>query len=551
MNGNNITTSDDDEDEDAWYDAEEAYCNPADDNWVEWIPSEEEQWEDPSNEEAYWEENNFQDATEGNWWKECRQWQLPPEAIPKVQPVKRDRAKPDPIGFPYALMILGMIMWSMQSVGMMLKSISLTWNDYEHKYFELITDNWNALKVYLWPPPPVEVTEASKTRANKAQTGKKRLLMMALLIAIKKAGSIPHIDIVGNKSVFKALQKRRGKNGLLMTGKLKESELAIVREAILALPGTLINEGDVKPVIVDTGCTVSASGDLTDFIPDSMSEIKEAIALEGIGGSLQVTQKGTLRYEVVLDNGDIQVITTPGMYMPDLKIRLFSPQAHADHREKVNGDKIWEFKLNWAGSKFHFAPGKELSISNDPSLKLPTLQCFNNAVETAEALALTCVTDERNQNLTNLQKTLLQWHWKLGHLGFQNVQWIGRMGWLGSLGEKMGATSVDAPVCGSCQYGKQERTPKEGSTIHKDKERDGITKADKLEPGDLIFSDQYESRVPGKVFGKQGAAISSNSYCGGTLFVDAATGRIFNRHQVSLNAHETVEAKHETRHQQV
>ena len=124
MNGSNITTSDDDEDEDAWYDAEEAYCNPAEDNWVEWIPSEEEQWEDPSNEEAYWEENGFQDATEGNWWKECRQWQLPPEAIPKVKKVKRDRTKPDPIGFPYALMMLGMIMWLMQTVEMVFKTIS-------------------------------------------------------------------------------------------------------------------------------------------------------------------------------------------------------------------------------------------------------------------------------------------------------------------------------------------------------------------------------------------------------------------------------------------
>ena len=104
----------------------------------------------------------------------------------------------------------------------------------------------------------------------------------------------------------------------------------------------------------------------------------------------------------------------------------------------------------------------------------------------------------------------------------------------------MGASSVEAPICGSCQYGKQERTPR---GAHGTKEQEGITKADKLEPGALIFSDQYESRIPGKVFGKRGAAISSASYCGGTIFVDAATGHVFNHHQVSLNAHETVESK--------
>ena len=53
----------------------------------------------------------------------------------------------------------------------------------------------------------------------------------------------------------------------------------------------------------------------------------------------------------------------------------------------------------------------------------------------AESMAMTCVTDEHNQNLTNLQKTMLQWHWKLGHVGFQRLQWIGHQGWLGKPGE--------------------------------------------------------------------------------------------------------------------
>jgi hypothetical protein len=29
------------------------------------------------------------------------------------------------------------------------------------------------------------------------------------------------------------------------------------------------------------------------------------------------------------------------------------------------------------------------------------------------------IADETNQNLTALQKELLLWHWKLGHVGFQ------------------------------------------------------------------------------------------------------------------------------------
>ena len=98
----------------------------------------------------------------------------------------------------------------------------------------------------------------------------------------------------------------------------------------------------------------------------------------------------------------------------------------------------------------------------------------------AESMAMTCVTDEHNQNLTNLQKTMLQWHWKLGHVGFQRLQWIGCQGWLGKPGERFGISSVQPPKCGSCQFGKQERNPKAGSTNKVDKQREGILKADKL-----------------------------------------------------------------------
>ena len=41
-----------------------------------------------------------------------------------------------------------------------------------------------------------------------------------------------------------------------------------------------------------------------------------------------------------------------------------------------------------------------------------------------------CVTNEANQNLTLSHKELLRWHFRLGHIVFQHVQWfilIGRL----------------------------------------------------------------------------------------------------------------------------
>ena len=71
----------------------------------------------------------------------------------------------------------------------------------------------------------------------------------------------------------------------------------------------------------------------------------------------------------------------------------------------------------------------------------------------------------------------------------------------------------------------------------------GILKAEQLKPGDLVFSDQYQSSLPGQVFGHHGAWMSSQKYCGGTLFYDAASQHIKVIHQVSLNQHESVQAK--------
>ena len=440
-----------------------------------------------------------------------------------------------PIGYPCVLMLLSSIMWSMEFVGHVLKMMGLKWSEFCSTYFGLfatISAQWAALKLYVW---------ASYKSKKNAGTGKKQVLMLALLIAMKMADTMPYMDLLTEKPLTAQLKKRRGKNGLLMTAKLTESELEFVREAVASLSGSLVQEGDSKMVIVDTGCTVTASGDKTDFEPCSLMKLKDSWALEGIGGALKATHKGIIRYEVVTDDGNIEVLRMEGYYMPDLKCRIFSPQAYALYRKEHLGDHDWTYALNWSGSEFKFQDGNVVSIKNDDRLKLPIFRCFANATRTAESLALTCVTDEQNQNLTSLQKKLLQWHFKLGHVGFQNLQWIGRQGWLGPIGEKMGSTTVDAPKCAACQFGKQERTPKAGTTVKRD--REGILKADKLEPGDLVFSDQFVSSLPGKVFGKRGASISSNSYSGGTLFCDAASKKIFVNCQVSLGAYETIESK--------
>ena len=152
-----------------------------------------------------------------------------------------------------------------------------------------------------------------------------------------------------------------------------------------------------------------------------------------------------------------------------------------------------------------------------------------------------CVTQESNQNLPYLSKVLLQWHFKLGHCGFSLVKWIGQTGIFRPMGIKMGKDDIKIPKCAACQFGKQERNAKGGTTTKKDP--GGVLKKEKLEPGDLIFVDQFESRLPGQVFSPRGSKITSQKYKGGSIYCDAATGWTKVYMQDSFTAEETVETK--------
>ena len=63
-----------------------------------------------------------------------------------------------------------------------------------------------------------------------------------------------------------------------------------------------------------------------------------------------------------------------------------------------------------------------------------------------------------------------------------------------------------------------------------------------MEPGDLVFADQYESRQPGRAFTTKGLSSSSH-FRGGTLFVDAASHYVFVSHQMGSTATETIQSK--------
>ena len=155
--------------------------------------------------------------------------------------------------------------------------------------------------------------------------------------------------------------------------------------------------------------------------------------------------------------------------MKELGCRLFSPQAHfvQNISEVESGIERKKYSMEVFHDSVTLRLGDQspLTIPYDPVSFLPIAQGFTSVKRSCDLLALLGgVTAERNQNLTYLMKLLLRWHIKLGHIDFSVVKWIGRQGWLGKMCEQMGRNSVKIPKCAACQYGKQERNTKEGST---------------------------------------------------------------------------------------
>ena len=105
----------------------------------------------------------------------------------------------------------------------------------------------------------------------------------------------------------------------------------------------------------------------------------------------------------------------------------------------------------------------------------------------------------------------------------------------------MAAANLQAPKCAACQFGKQGKTPTPSK--HGANDATGELLKEKLEPGQLIFMDQYQSKLPGRAFTTKGKASSTLQFEGGTLFYDAASSYIYCNHQVGLTAFETLESK--------
>ena len=137
---------------------------------------------------------------------------------------------------------------------------------------------------------------------------------------------------------------------------------------------------------------------------------------------------------------------------------------------------------------------------------------------------------ELAQSATTWQAELLRWHYRLGHVSFQKLQ---RMAKLGYIPKQL--ANVRIPTCAGCFFGKQGRTP---WRVKGQNNKLRMTRA----PGECVSVDQMESSSAGSI-GQIKSRLTKRRHKYTVVFVDHYSRYVYVHLQERLTGEETVLAK--------
>eukprot|EP00816_Leptocylindrus_hargravesii_P003943 CAMPEP_0196825070 /NCGR_PEP_ID=MMETSP1362-20130617/92843_1 /TAXON_ID=163516 /ORGANISM="Leptocylindrus danicus, Strain CCMP1856" /LENGTH=456 /DNA_ID=CAMNT_0042205443 /DNA_START=1757 /DNA_END=3127 /DNA_ORIENTATION=+ len=314
--------------------------------------------------------------------------------------------------------------------------------------------------------------------------------------------------------------------------KLDQTKAQVLRDMIDNFQCML--SAAVVDVIFDTG----ASKSLTPFKSDFVGKIIPCnIQLKGIGSGMTVAGKGTVKWKFRNEKGELVEVLVEAYYVPDIKFRLFSPQSYF----QTSGDN-GEFKMNKNGTFFIMKDECIKLTFNAANLPVANILITEDNGNEDNLDSLLCGSDE-NINLTRTQRHLLMWHHQIGHASFRLIRWLGRKKYLTS-GDVDQSSTI---LCDSCRLARAAKRPVEKADDVSQKAVNGLKynsiKNKDLKPGDYVSIDQYTSRKHGRLSKGFGKAPANETYAGGTIFVDHASGYIHVEHQISLRAPDTIIAK--------
>ncbi len=314
-------------------------------------------------------------------------------------------------------------------------------------------------------------------------------------------------------------------------------------------------ESQHVPIVCDTGSSFS----LTPFLSDFVSELEpsDISKMHGLKDSVMIKGVGWVEWTIRDAFGQAATVKTRAYYIPEAKIRLFSPQVYFGLYQK--GHAYFDhkrFRLNTANSvelEFPYECG-----SNQPLMFLDH-QCAHVGIDGPLRQALnetdltSVILSDLNINLKGPARELLLWHHRLCHVATSWVQSLMRplKGEFGTSSTSLIPTkyqqtkSIETPKCPACQLAKQKRTSTGSQSVHNKPDRIEALTRDAKEPGAQVHLDHYISTTPGRLPHTFGKERQSEKYHGGTFFVDSATRYTKARHQVTTTTGETLASKRE------
>ena len=385
--------------------------------------------------------------------------------------------------------------------------------------------------------PPDGVDGAESAHPDKRKNTHHRL---RLTRAMNMLMCLPVVLAQGREVLGEDLQAFVGKVGL-QTQQLPEKLKERLKSDLTQNPRELEGVPGLQISVADSGASAICMKSKDDILPGSHVELETPLCLGGIASGLAIKGKGKTSFEFITTKGKTMKITRDAFHVPDLPVNLVPPQ-----KLMQTSQDGW-FKMNGEKALLEFNGGHMVHVPFDPVTSLPMFYSFHDvdaAAENLEVALYSCVTEEANQNLSRAKKEMLRWHWRLGHPNMAFVKWLARRGLLGRHSDKVKAVpDDDHPMCASCNYGKQVRTPSRATVKRQRPDRTGVLKQERLEPGDCVAVDQFVVRQGGRLFTTSGREREEDRFKGGTIFVDMATGKMFVKFQVSLGTQETLLAK--------
>lgn len=328
------------------------------------------------------------------------------------------------------------------------------------------------------------------------------------------------------------------------------------------------------PLIVDSGASVCISPIRSDFITYNQSRIK----IKDLSSSNTVDGEGLVKWNVIDTSGNQVTLVVPGFHIPQAEVRLLSPQVLL---QELGGSYLGTTEK----LAFTLGDGHLLDAFYCPRTHLPCLsvagtrrpfdtQCFwSKAFDfkpTDLSVAYPTLLSSSNTNLTAAQKEVLLWHYKLSHVSIGWLQLLMRdRKWLHALEDqdtpfhrgpflpckhKGAVCDITGLKCLACVCAKSHRRPRTNQTRAFDTDnlcsfrqklngtKENTLKLGHTSPGDCVSCDHYLSPIPGRLYNSFGR--EQQGYACGTLFVDHASGKVFNFPQLSTTAQETVTSKH-------